>query len=268
MKKPFPVFPLFLFVLLICFSFTSNYFSNAIDATFATSKKAEAIAKPQTFVADAPISIVDYASENAYDSIAFEPDNKPSLLCFNKAFTAYKKLVQKDAVANPILTIVDLSLSSNQKRMWVIDMEIFEVVMHLLVSHGMNSGDEFATKFSNKTNSFQSSLGAFLTGEIYEGKNGTSMRLDGLNPKLNGLARQRGIVVHGADYVSPNFIANNGRLGRSQGCPAVETEINLELIKKIQSQSVFFIYHNSLETLTAAQHLNTLNLQGLVKGYI
>src|SRR5690606_4161345 len=118
----------------------------------------------------------------------------------------------------------------NKKRMWVIDMTTNTVLMHSLVAHGRNTGDVFAKNFSNASESYKSSLGFYLTGETYTGKHGMSLKLDGLEKGVNDNARNRAVVIHGADYVSDSFIKNNSRLGRSLGCPAVPRELTKQLI--------------------------------------
>ena len=98
------------------------------------------------------------------------------------------------------------------------------------VSHGVNTGNLNATKFSNRVNSKKSSLGFFLTNETYFGSNGYSLRLDGLEPGINNNARKRTIVIHGAKYANPDFIKKTGRLGRSWGCPALPLGLNKEIL--------------------------------------
>ena len=131
------------------------------------------------------------------------------------------------------------------KRLWVIDLEKNIVLFQTLVAHGRNTGEEFAKEFSNQSESFKSSIGFYATGEIYDGKHGKSLKLDGLEKGLNDKARERAVVIHGADYVSESFIKSNGRLGRSQGCPAVPNEISAQLIELIKDKSCLFIYHPS-----------------------
>lgn len=167
----------------------------------------------------------------------------PQLESFSKALKGFYKLQEKGLIKNNLLTLVDFSLSSNTKRLWVIDMNTNTVLYHSLVAHGRNSGDEFATKFSNKAESFQSSLGFYITGEVYQGKHGKSLRLDGLEKGINDKARARAVVMHGADYVSEHFIKQNKRLGRSLGCPALPEELTAEIIELIKNQSCLFIYH-------------------------
>ena len=169
----------------------------------------------------------------------------PSLESFTKAFEGYEQLKKLGRVKNEILTIIDFSLSSTQERMWVIDMKNQKVLLKSLVAHGRNSGLEYAKDFSNTNESFKSSLGFYITGETYTGKHGLSLRLDGMEYGINDNARNRAVVVHGADYVSKSFIKNTGRLGRSQGCPAVPYELHKELIETIKGKSCIFIYHPS-----------------------
>lgn len=141
-----------------------------------------------------------------------------------------------------ILTIIDFSKPSTENRCFIIDMDSRRLLYHCFVAHGRNSGDNMATSFSNKPESLKSSLGFYLTGETYSGKHGYSLRLDGLEKNINDNARSREIVIHGADYVSQEFIDKYGRLGRSWGCPALPPEITKEIIDRISNGSCLFIY--------------------------
>jgi hypothetical protein len=180
-----------------------------------------------------------------YNNLNVNNFKLPQLESFSKALEGFYQLKQKGLVQNDILTLIDFSLSANSKRMWVIDMNTNTVLFHSLVAHGRNSGEEYATEFSNKSESYQSSLGFYLTGETYQGKHGLSLRLDGLERGINDKARDRAVVIHGANYVSEQFIKQNKRLGRSQGCPALPVELNQEIIKTIKEKSCLFIYHPS-----------------------
>jgi hypothetical protein len=131
-----------------------------------------------------------------------------------------------------------------------------EVILQSLVSHGRNTGDEFATTFSDKVDSHMSSLGFYKTGETYQGINGFSMRLDGLEAGINSNARKRAIVVHGADYASLKLVKAQGRLGRSYGCPAVPVEVNKKLIELIKDESCLFIYHPSKDYISKSYYLS------------
>lgn len=169
----------------------------------------------------------------------------PSFDCFNLALDGFHLLKEKGLIQKNILTLVDFSLSSNSKRLWVIDLDKKIILFQTLVAHGRNTGEEFAQVFSNQAESFKSSVGFYATGEIYDGKHGMSLKLDGLERGLNDKARERAVVMHGADYVSESFIKQNKRLGRSQGCPALPVEMNAKIINVIKNKSCLFIYHPS-----------------------
>ncbi len=143
------------------------------------------------------------------------------------------------------LVVLDFSLPSTEKRIWVIDVESGQILFHDYVSHGKNSGDLYARSFSNTNSSYQSSLGFYLTAETYFGKHGYSLRLDGLEVGINDNARNRAIVIHGAHYANPDFIEKTGRLGRSLGCPALPEESAKTLIDLIKENSCLFIYGES-----------------------
>ncbi len=170
----------------------------------------------------------------------------PKLESFTQALKGFYKLKEKGLIHKDILILIDFSLSSNLKRLWVIDLASKTILYQSLVAHGRNTGGEFANSFSNAAQSFKSSLGFYTTGEVYNGKHGLSLRLDGLEKGINDNARNRGVVMHAADYVSNVFIKNNKRLGRSQGCPAVPVGLSKEIINTIKDKSCLFIYHPQL----------------------
>ena len=169
----------------------------------------------------------------------------PKLESFQKAMLGFYELKKKGIFKKDILTLIDFSLSSNEKRLWVIDLSTNTILFHSLVAHGRNTGDEFAKRFSNSAESFKSSLGFYSTGEIYNGKHGNSLKLDGLEKGVNDNARNRGIVMHAADYVSDFFIKAHSRLGRSQGCPALPVEFTEKIITTIKGKSCLYIYYPS-----------------------
>jgi hypothetical protein len=124
----------------------------------------------------------------------------------------------------------------------VIDLHDKKLIYKCLVAHGRNSGENTADSYSNEQESLKSSLGFYITKETYTGKNGYSLRLEGLEKGINDNAMAREIVIHGADYVSEEFIKKNGRLGRSWGCPALPAGLSKEIIDKISNGSCLFIY--------------------------
>ncbi|EDP59367.1 murein L,D-transpeptidase catalytic domain family protein [Vibrio sp. AND4] len=156
---------------------------------------------------------------------------------FNEAFLAYKKAPER---RKPVLTIIDYSKPSTEKRFYVVDLDKKKLIFNTYVSHGVNSGKKTATKFSNVVNSRKTSLGTFLTDTTYYGSNGYSLRLEGLTSGVNDKARERYIVVHGADYANPSFIKKNGYLGRSWGCPALPQKLSREIIDTIKGGSVIY----------------------------
>jgi hypothetical protein len=141
-----------------------------------------------------------------------------------------------------IITIIDYSKPSTESRFFVIDLENKKLIYSCLVAHGKNSGENYAKVFSNQSESLKSSLGFFITAETYSGNNGFSLKLDGIEKSINDNARTREIVIHGADYVSKDFISRYGRLGRSWGCPALPVELAKEIIDRISDGSCLFIY--------------------------
>lgn len=176
---------------------------------------------------------------------------------YNLALRGYYQLLSQDKLRNPdFLTIVDFTKSSNEERMFIIDMHSWQVVHTSLVSHGMKTGEEFAQDFSNTESSHQSSLGFYLTGEVYDGKHDRSLKLDGLEYS-NSNARERGVVVHAAEYVSYDYIKENGRLGRSYGCPALPHDGYESVIKRIKEGSCFFIYYPQKEYMKKSKMVNT-----------
>jgi len=199
---------------------------------------------PKLLAANAKASL-ELKVKNLYNSLDVKSFSMPKMECFSKALEGYYQLKERGIVQKDILTIVDFSLSSTQKRLWVIDMITNTVLLQSVVSHGRNSGEEFATSFSNENNSNKSSLGFYTTGETYNGKHGLSLKLDGLEYGINDNARNRAVVMHGADYAAESIIKQQGRLGRSQGCPAVPFAIHKEIINLIKDKSCLFIYHPS-----------------------
>jgi hypothetical protein len=177
-----------------------------------------------------------------YQEISWN-DNKPDFSVFHFAIRGYNSLQDSTHMFKKnVLTIVDFSKPSNVNRLWVIDLDKKQVLLNILVAHGRNSGEVVANRFSNKRNSFQSSLGFYVTGSTYMGKHGLSLLLEGLERDINDQAKPRAIVVHGADYVSEKYIRYAGRIGRSQGCPAVSMSVHKQLINIIKNQTCIFIY--------------------------
>jgi len=162
---------------------------------------------------------------------------------FDEALAGFQNLQKKGDIQNGgILSIVDFSLPSFKKRLFVLDIENGKLLFNTLVAHGRNSGQVLATRFSNRFRSFESSLGFYLTGDTYNGHKGYALRLMGMEQGINDNAFKRGIVVHAAAYVNEEISKVYGRLGRSEGCPAIPFDIHRSLIETIKNGSCFFIY--------------------------
>lgn len=220
-----------------------------------------------------PLSLTDTLSTNSikdnnsfltkekflYSTIDFTKGDILNEEVFNKAFQGYTRLQEAGLIPmeSSLLTICDFSLSSNKKRMWIIDLKTGEVLFNTLVAHGKNTGDEFATNFSNIESSLQSSMGFYLTSDTYFGENGYSLRLQGMDEGFNDRALARSIVLHGAKYVSEDFANKHKRIGRSWGCPAVPSELAVPIIDSIKGNNVLFIYYPDNKYLESSKWLAT-----------
>lgn len=181
-----------------------------------------------------------------------------SEVAFNDAMKGFNYLHKANLIAKTnIVSIVDFSKPSTEKRLYVIDVNSGKVLFNTWVAHGRNSGSEYANQFSNLVDSHQSSLGFYVTMGTYTGENGYSLRLKGCEKGINDKALERAIVMHGADYVSNRFISNRGALGRSYGCPAVPAELNKEIIDVIKNGSCLFLYHPTKKYCSRSKILNS-----------
>ncbi len=194
-----------------------------------------------------------------YNTIDYGTGEKPQYEVFRKAFIGYLNLKKENKLSKPdILSCIDFSLPSTQERLWIIDLKNKKVLFHELVAHGKNSGGNMATTFSNIMNSNMSSLGFYVTAQKYTGKHGLSLRLSGQEAGYNDMAMARAVVIHGADYVSKEFVKSMGRLGRSFGCPAVSREVSDGVINAIADGSCVFIYYPDNGYLQKSALLNEM----------
>lgn len=154
-----------------------------------------------------------------------------------------------------VLTVIDYSLPSTKKRLWVLDLAKDKLLFHELVAHGKGTGENIAKAFSNTPGSYQSSLGLFETLSTYMGKHGYTLRLRGLEQGVNDKAEERSIVIHGAWYVSPSFAKKYGRLGRSWGCPALDKQVAKQVIDTIKGRSLLFVYFPDKKWLSSSKFL-------------
>lgn len=171
------------------------------------------------------------------------------------ALTAHQEAKAQGLVSRPILTVIDYSKKSIEKRLWVFDLSRNKLIFETYVTHGARSGKTQPTRFSNVDGSHQSSIGVFTTAETYHGSHGYSLRLDGHERGINHNARKRAIVFHGANYVNETYIRRAGTLGVSWGCPAVDSKISRRLIDTIKNGSLIFAYYPDKRWLNSSSFL-------------
>lgn len=186
--------------------------------------------------------------------MAQAPDLNPQVL--NKALAAMQCATSNGLAGAERLAVIDFSLPSSEKRLWIFDLNEQRLLLEDLVAHGNRSGDNFATDFSNIVGSHQSSIGLFRTQESYFGRHGYSLRLDGLEPGVNDNARERAIVIHAADYVDPSWVDRQGRIGRSQGCPAVRQDVVELVVDNLKGGQLLFTYYPDQDWLASSAFLN------------
>ncbi len=238
----------------------------------AANLRANASETSRADIPDAPVAVSAPAPARVAVAVEPAPVAVPAVMKTSAApassFARAKGLSPKvlaaalDAVAcaqargvsgrDDLLTIIDYSLPSTRPRLWVLDLERGEVLFHELVAHGSGTGENYATRFSNVMDSRQTSLGLFLTAGTYEGGNGYSLKLKGLDEGINDRAEERHIVMHGAWYVSDAQIRSQGRLGRSWGCPALSQEIAATVIDTIKGGSFVYSYHGAQSRIQKA----------------
>lgn len=191
-----------------------------------------------------------------YDSMHLEKSGLDQK-AFEYAWRGYHNLLKTGKLKRKdVLTVCDFTQKSSNKRMYVIDVVHKKLLFNTYVSHGMNSGVEYATSFSNRPNSFKSSLGFFITSKTYLGRNGLSLKVNGIEKGYNDLAAKRHIVLHGANYISPEYLRDNGEMGRSLGCTAMPNTMSPKIIRTIRDGSCFFIYHPTVKYLTHSSVIN------------
>jgi L,D-transpeptidase catalytic domain len=202
----------------------------------------------------AEVFTVEYYSNLLYDSLHLEEMGmKKDALTF--AYKGQQNLAKQGKLSNPnILTVCDFSQPSDSKRLYIIDVRNFKVLLNTYVAHGKNSGDVYAQRFSNQARSLKSSLGFYVTGTTYVGKHGLSLKLSGQDKGYNDKAEARAIVVHGASYIGDEWLG--GKMGRSFGCPAVPIRMASKVIDLIKNGSCLFIYHPLKNYLHTSKLLN------------
>lgn len=175
-------------------------------------------------------------------ALEFKAPGLPSKV-LRMALLAYSRVNEKGLAHKPYLTVIDYRIPSNKKRMWIFNLNSNRLLYHTFVAHGKGSGELNATQFSNEPGSRETSLGVFVTEDTYDGHNGLSLHLNGLEKGFNSNAERRMIVVHGAPYVGKDVIATYHRSGLSWGCPAVPENLARPIINTIKRGSVIFSYY-------------------------
>ncbi|MBN2484665.1 MAG: murein L,D-transpeptidase catalytic domain family protein [Bacteroidales bacterium] len=179
--------------------------------------------------------------------ISLLEESKLSPEAFRIAYEGFKRLEKEKQLKNDsLITIIDFSKPSYEERLFIFDLKNTKLVYKSLVAHGKNSGEVYAGAFSNNPQSYQSSLGLYLTLGTYNGRHGYSLRLKGLDKGINDKAMKRAIVIHGAEYASQSYISRHGRLGRSFGCPALPYDMSEIIIDLIKNGSCLYIYHPNI----------------------
>ena len=228
MIAPYKTYTIPFFLLLFC---ASEQFAQApLEKTFAATTYLNAAAEnPQKDIFDSLI-LAKYGLGR---------------VAFDYAMLGYNSLKQKGLLGNErLLTIIDFSLSSAKKRLFVLDLKDYKLLFATYAAHGRNTGTSQALYFSNEPESFKSSVGFYLTMGTYSGQHGYSLKLRGYESGFNDNAEERAIVMHSAEYVSEALIKQQGYIGRSLGCPALAPEVYKQVIGKIQNKTCLFIYGN------------------------
>ena len=202
-----------------------------------------------------PAFAANTSSPGLYNSLAqAAPELNPQVL--KSALSAMQCAVSSGASPAQNLAVIDYSQPSTARRLWIFDLRKKSLVLRDLVAHGQKSGENFATQFSNTEGSHQSSLGLFRTQESYQGAHGYSLRMDGLEPGINDSARDRAIVIHAANYVNPLWSERQGRIGRSQGCPAVRPQVARQVVDKLKDGQFMFAWYPDQRWLQSSAYLN------------
>ena len=237
--KKFTLLPLVACIILVQLSFVvskKSFGSRDLAVANATAVKAV-----ENVVLEANSS---FLAKNlaVYDSLHLA-DQGLSIAVFEMALKGMEKLLQAGITHNDnIIAIADFSQPSTNKRLYIVDLDNYELKFRTWVAHGRRSGGQMAEQFSNKVSSYQSSPGFYVTGSTYQGKHGYSLRLEGVEKGINDNAGRRAIVMHGADYVNPNIIPKLGYIGRSQGCPAIPMNLHRPVINQLKDGACLFIY--------------------------
>jgi hypothetical protein len=236
----------FIFLVLIFILSTFLYFSNAQN--HLSKEKQLALKKAELNIKEL------YNELNAAQyNLSFE--------AFRYAYIGYQSLKKQQRLnGKELFSIIDFTKDCNSKRFYTIDLEKMKIVYNTYVAHGKKSGDRLATSFSDVAESNKSSIGFYITGSTYNGGNGYSLALHGDEKGYNSNLAKRSVVIHTADYANENYMARNGRLGRSLGCPVLPENIYKQIIDAIKDKTMIFAYYNDAKYLKTSKYLNVLKL--------
>ena len=236
----------YLFLVLIFILSTFLYFSNA--QTGLSKERQLALKKAELNIKE----LYNELNAAQYDL---------SFTAFRYAYIGYQTMKKQHRLNNKeLFSIIDFTKDCNSKRFYTIDLEKMKIVYYTYVAHGKKSGERMATSFSDAVESNKSSIGFYITGNTYNGGNGYSLILNGDEKGYNSNLAKRSVVVHAADYANEDYIARNGRMGRSLGCPALPENIYKQVIETIKEKTMIFAYYNDAKYLKTSKYLNVLKL--------
>ena len=236
----------YLFLVLIFILSTFLYFSNA--QTGLSKERQLALKKAELNIKE----LYNELNAAQYDL---------SFTAFRYAYIGYQTMKKQYRLNNKeLFSIIDFTKDCNSKRFYTIDLEKMKIVYYTYVAHGKKSGERMATSFSDAVESNKSSIGFYITGNTYNGGNGYSLILHGDEKGYNSNLAKRSVVVHAADYANEDYIARNGRMGRSLGCPALPENIYKQVIETIKKKTMIFAYYNDAKYLKTSKYLNVLKL--------
>lgn len=236
----------YLFLVLIFILSTFLYFSNA--QTGLSKERQLALKKAELNIKE----LYNELNATQYDL---------SFTAFRYAYIGYQTMKKQHRLNNKeLFSIIDFTKDCNSKRFYTIDLEKMKIVYYTYVAHGKKSGERMATSFSDAVESNKSSIGFYITGNTYNGGNGYSLMLHGDEKGYNSNLAKRSVVVHAADYANEDYIARNGRMGRSLGCPALPENIYKQVIETIKEKTMIFAYYNDAKYLKTSKYLNVLKL--------
>ena len=237
---------------------TAGGFAAPTQASGSRGDEAVAVETAAPMAMDEAAGASETSEASAFDAASWDASTIGAVNqdVFALALKSAERAVARGEATPATLTVVDFSVPSTEPRMFVYDLRTRELLFQEHVSHGRNSGENVPSMFSNEPESFKSSIGLYRTAEGYFGKHGYSLRLDGLEKGFNDRARERAIVIHGADYVNSRTAKAQGRLGRSLGCPAVRPEVAAKVIDAVKGGGLLFAYYPDQAWLASSTYLN------------